>query len=72
MPAKKYKVTLTKEEREELTALVNKGKGQATLIKKVTAWKHERNASTSTVRWRFTTEDACIKLHILYPSISVC
>jgi len=28
MPAKIYKVTLTKEEREELTELVNKGKGQ--------------------------------------------
>ncbi len=29
MPAKIYKVTLEKEEREELTALVNKGKGNA-------------------------------------------
>jgi len=29
MPAKIYKVTLEKEEREELTALVNKGKGRA-------------------------------------------
>ena len=29
MPAKIYKVTLDKEEREELTAMVNKGKGQA-------------------------------------------
>lgn len=29
MPAKKYKVRLEKEEREELTALVNKGKGNA-------------------------------------------
>lgn len=29
MPAKKYKVSLEKEEREELTALVNKGKGNA-------------------------------------------
>jgi transposase len=29
MPAKIYKVTLTNAEREELTALVNKGKGQA-------------------------------------------
>lgn len=29
MPAKRYKVTLTKEEQEELTGMVNKGKGQA-------------------------------------------
>ncbi len=29
MPAKKYKVTLEKEEREALTALVSKGKGNA-------------------------------------------
>ncbi len=29
MPAKIYKVSLEKEERKELTALVNKGKGQA-------------------------------------------
>ena len=29
MPAKKYRVTLTKEEKKELTALVKKGKGNA-------------------------------------------
>jgi transposase len=29
MPAKRYKVSLSKEEREELTRMVNKGKGQA-------------------------------------------
>lgn len=29
MPAKRYKVSLEKEEREELTALVNKGRGNA-------------------------------------------
>jgi transposase len=34
MPAKKYKVTLTKEEREELSALVNKGKGQARRLRR--------------------------------------
>ena len=34
MPAKKYKVTLTIEEREELTALVNKGKGAAGKLKR--------------------------------------
>ena len=34
MPAKKYKVTLTKIEREELTQLVNRGKGQAARLKR--------------------------------------
>jgi len=34
MPAKRYKVTLTKEEREGLIALVNKGKGQARRLRR--------------------------------------
>jgi hypothetical protein len=34
MPAKLYRVTLTTEEREELTALVNKGKGLAGKLKR--------------------------------------
>jgi hypothetical protein len=34
MPAKIYRVTLTTEEREELTALVNKGKGPAGKLKR--------------------------------------
>lgn len=34
MPAKIYSVTLTTEEREELTALVNKGKGPAGKLKR--------------------------------------
>lgn len=34
MPAKRYKVTLTEEEREELTALVSKGKGQARRLRR--------------------------------------
>ena len=34
MPAKIYNVTLTTEEREELTALVNKGKGPAGKLKR--------------------------------------
>jgi transposase len=34
MPEKIYKVTLTKEEREELTVLVNIGKGQARRLKR--------------------------------------
>jgi len=45
---------------------------QPTLRQKVTAWENGRNASEATVHWRFTTEDARIKLHRLYPSLNVC
>lgn len=34
MPAKRYKVSLTQEEREELRALVNKGQGQARRLRR--------------------------------------
>ena len=44
---------------------------QLTLIDKVTAWEGRRNAAGSTVNWRFSTEDARIKLHKLYPTIDV-
>lgn len=37
----------------------------------VTMWQAERNAHHATVDWRFTTEDARIKLKKLYPSILV-
>ena len=45
---------------------------QITLVQKVTAWQDKRNASEATVLWRFTTADARIKLHRLYPLINVC
>ena len=45
---------------------------QATLIDKVVAWERRRNGSGASVRWQFTTEDARIKLHRLYPTIDVC
>ena len=45
---------------------------QETLIEKVTAWENRRNVHGSSVHWRFTTEDARIKLHRLYPTIDVC
>jgi hypothetical protein len=32
-------------------------------------WQHERNQSKMTINWRFTTEDARIKLKRLYPVI---
>ena len=43
-----------------------------TLIEKVAAWENRRNAGESSVHWRFTTEDARVKLHRLYPAIDVC
>ena len=45
---------------------------QVNLIKKVAAWEKARNSSQATVHWRFTTQDARIKLHKLYPSINIC
>ena len=45
---------------------------QHTLMQKVAAWQTRRNASASTVNWRFTTADARIKLERLYPSIEDC
>jgi hypothetical protein len=30
----------------------------------------ERNATQATVNWHFTSQDARVKLHRLYPSIS--
>jgi len=35
----------------------------------VGAWQQRRNASRVTIDWRFTTEDARIKLKRLYPTI---
>jgi len=42
---------------------------QATLQREVVAWQAARNASGRGVDWRFTTEDARIKLKHLYPAI---
>jgi len=39
----------------------------ATLAEEVTAWVAARNADRSTIDWRFTTDDARIKLTHLYP-----
>ena len=39
------------------------------LSQQVAAWVDERNAKGNSMNWRFTTEDARIKLKRLYPSI---
>jgi hypothetical protein len=41
---------------------------QETLRKEVAAWQQRRNAEAIEVDWRFTTDDARIKLRRLYPS----
>jgi hypothetical protein len=40
---------------------------RATLEREVEAWVAERNAAIRTITWRFTTDDARIKLEHLYP-----
>jgi FtsP/CotA-like multicopper oxidase with cupredoxin domain len=40
-----------------------------TLKAEVEAWQHSRNTQSQPVDWRFTTQDARIKLKRLYPSI---
>ena len=42
---------------------------QNTLRSEVDAWQDRRNREAIGVNWRFTTEDARIKLKSFYPSI---
>ena len=42
---------------------------QETMRREVEAWVQRRNQSEAKMEWRFTTEDARIKLKTLYPSI---
>ncbi len=44
---------------------------KATLESEVASWTEKRNALEATVIWRFTTADARIKLHRLYPSVQI-
>ena len=41
---------------------------QATLEREVAAWQAARNRAGRGVNWRFTTQDARIKLNHLYPT----
>ena len=45
---------------------------QQSLRTEVDAWQERRNREAIRVSWRFTTEDARIKLKSLYPSIQRC
>ena len=42
---------------------------QETLKKQILAWQEKRNAIARPMEWRFTTEDARIKLKKLYPTL---
>lgn len=42
-----------------------------TVSRKVAAWEQRRNQAEATIDWRFTTEDARIKLKRLYPIVKV-
>lgn len=37
--------------------------------REATAWERARNKTTKTINWQFTTDDARIKLHRLYPTL---
>jgi transposase len=41
-----------------------------TVTSEVQAWAKQRNQSNKPIDWRFTTEEACIKLKRLYPKLS--
>lgn len=43
---------------------------EATLKRNVKTLEDERNDKQATVNWRFTSQDARVKLHRLYPSLS--
>lgn len=58
----------------ELNVLMNQCLGRriadmGTVKKEVMAWQQYRNNKTSTIDWRFKTEDARIKLKRLYPKL---
>lgn len=40
-----------------------------TIENEVKAWQNQRNNKDAKINWQFTTKDARIKLHRLYPSI---
>jgi hypothetical protein len=40
-----------------------------TLVEEIAAWEQDRNANHSRANWQFSTQNACIKLKHLYPSL---
>lgn len=44
---------------------------EETMVKEVNAWQNDRNNDCKPMQWRFTAQDARIKLTKLYPTVSV-
>jgi hypothetical protein len=44
---------------------------QKSMKKEISIWEKERNGHSASMKWRFTTEDARIKLAKLYPTIEL-
>ncbi len=42
---------------------------QETLKKEIASWQEKRNAIAQPMEWRFTNEDARVKLKKLYPTL---
>jgi hypothetical protein len=39
--------------------------------REIAAWQQERNQQKATVNWRFTNQDARVKLERLYPKLDL-
>jgi hypothetical protein len=50
-------------------ALADRIENEEEMVRTTTAWEDDRNERRVEVKWRFTTADARIKLHRLYPSL---
>ena len=44
---------------------------QETMKREIAAWEEERNEQKATVNWRFTNQDARVKLERLYPQLDL-
>ena len=44
---------------------------QETMKREIAAWEQERNEQKATVNWRFTNQDARVKLERLYPQLDL-
>jgi len=42
-----------------------------TMKREITAWEQERNEQKATVNWRFTNQNARVKLERLYPKLTL-
>ncbi|NEP29595.1 MAG: hypothetical protein F6K49_49715 [Moorea sp. SIO3I6] len=42
-----------------------------TMKREITAWEQERNEQKATVNWRFTNQNARVKLERLYPKLNL-